>query len=82
MQQRRFIVPEFFVNGIERIDDLNGSLRFTFFEIRNPIDGWDGYFGHVDQVAIIMPTDAVCPSSMQAAEAVRRSQYRRELVMH
>lgn len=69
--------PEYYVNGIARIEDGEGVLRFTFYQTRKPAADWPGPIGRVEEVVLIMPIDAVCRAAIQAAEAVRDVEARR-----
>lgn len=65
-------VPEYFVNGIAKIEEVCGNLRFTLFTYcavdQNSFD-----VPRRERVAIIMPTSAVARSAMQAIAAAEES---------
>ena len=56
-------VPEFFVNGIARIEEVCGNLRFTLFAYTS------GETGRKAKVALVWPTSAVARAAMQSAAA-------------
>lgn len=57
-------VPEYFVNGIARIEEVCGNLRFTLFAYTT-----QGETLRVAKVALIWPTSAVRRAAMQSAAA-------------
>jgi hypothetical protein len=57
-------VPEYFVNGIAKIEDLGGNIRFSLYSLRS--------YGEMERVvllSIIVPTHAVRRVAMQAIAA-------------
>ena len=61
-------VPEYFVNGIAKIEEVCGNLRFTFFTYCS-MNERSRDVPRREKVAIIMPTSAVSRSAMQAIAA-------------
>lgn len=61
-------VPEYFVNGIAKIEEVCGNLRITLFAYTssnaNQVDA-----PRKAKVAIVMPTSAVSRAAMQSAAA-------------
>jgi hypothetical protein len=65
-------IPEYFVNGIAKIEEVCGNLRFTFFTYCS-INEKSREVPRREKVAIIMPTAAVARSAMQAIAAAEET---------
>ena len=64
--------PEYFVNGIARIEEVCGNLRFTLFAYA----GANGTERRV-KVALVWPTSAVARAAMQSAVAAEAASLER-----
>ena len=65
-------VPEYFVNGIAKIEEVCGNLRFTFFTYCSTTET-SRDVPRKEKVSIIMPTSAVPRSAMQAMAAAEET---------
>lgn len=62
-------VPDIFVSGLARIEDLGSCFRFTYFSNQRPLQGDAHDLERVVVARIVMPKDAAAVGMMHAKAA-------------
>lgn len=59
-------VPEIYIDGIARIEELGANVKLTFFTFQRPVDGSCGALERVIVARFVMPREAMAFAAMQA----------------
>lgn len=59
-------VPDTFVTGLARIEDLGACYRFTYFSSYRPLNGGEHDLERAIVARIVMPKDAAAVGMIQA----------------
>jgi len=63
-------IPDTFVTGLARIEDLGVCWRFTYFTRHRPLNGGEHEIERVIVARIVMPKDAAAVGMIQAQATI------------